>query len=48
MTDSHGKFGHHEMMECCKEHMMTKEHLKAKKKKLEEKLKWVDEKLKEL
>lgn len=40
------KWGH-EMMECCKEHAMSKEHLEAKKKMLEEKLKWVNEKLKE-
>lgn len=35
-----GKWGH-EMMDCCKEHHMSKEHLSAKKKMLEEKLEWV-------
>ena len=35
------------MMDCCKEHKMSKEHLTAKKKMLEEKLKWVNEKLEE-
>jgi hypothetical protein len=39
--------GHGEMMmDCCKEHMMSKEHLEMKKKMLEEKLKWVNEELK--
>ena len=33
------------MLDCCKEHKMSKEHLKAKKKMLEEKLKWVEEQL---
>ena len=33
------------MMECCKEHGMSKEHLEMKKKMLEEKLKWVEEEL---
>lgn len=33
------------MMDCCLEHKMSKEHLEAKKKMLEEKLKWVNEKL---
>jgi len=33
------------MMECCEEHKMSKEHLKAKKEMLEKKLKWVTEKL---
>jgi hypothetical protein len=37
----------HEMMDCCKEHGMSKKHLEAKKKMLEEKLEWVNEKLKE-
>jgi len=37
--------GHGEMMDCCKEHMMSKEHLEMKKKRLEEKLKWVNEQL---
>ena len=32
-------------MDCCKEHKMSKEHLEAKKKFLEEKLKWVNEEL---
>ncbi len=39
------KWGH-DMMECCKEHSMSKEHLEAMKKMLEEKLKWVSEELK--
>lgn len=39
----HGKHGM--MMDCCKEHMMSKEHLQMKKEMLEEKLKWVKEKL---
>ncbi len=38
----HGKM----MMDCCKEHAMSKEHLEMKKKMLEEKLKWVNEELK--
>lgn len=33
------------MMECCKEHGMSKEHLEMKKKMLEEKLKWVTQEL---
>ena len=33
------------MFDCCQEHKMSKEHLEAKKKMLEEKLKWVNEKL---
>ena len=41
--EGHGKM----MMECCQEHMMTKEHLEAKKEKLEKKLEWVNEKLAE-
>jgi hypothetical protein len=42
------KFGHGEhgmMMDCCKEHMMSKDHLEMKKKMLEKKLKWVNEEL---
>lgn len=39
------KGGHGMMMECCKEHAMSKEHLEMKKKFLEEKLKWVNEEL---
>ena len=35
------------MMDCCQEHKMSKEHLENKKKMLEEKLKWVNEKLEE-
>ena len=37
----------HSMMilDCCKEHKMSKEHLEQKKKRLEEKLKWVMEEL---
>lgn len=35
------------MMDCCQEHKMSKEHLENKKKMLEEKLKWVNEKLAE-
>ena len=42
---SHGGHGMKMMMECCKEHKMSKEHLKAKKKMLEEKLNWVNEEL---
>jgi len=43
-----GGSGHGMMMlECCEEHKMSKEHLKAKKEMLEEKLKWVNEKLEE-
>jgi hypothetical protein len=38
--------GGHQMMECCEEHAMSKEHLEAKKKMLEEKLEWVNEQLK--
>jgi hypothetical protein len=37
--------GHRMMMDCCKEHAMSKEHLEMKKKMLEEKLKWVNEEL---
>ena len=37
--------GGHEMPDCCQEHKMSKEHLKAKKEMLEEKLKWVNEQL---
>ncbi len=33
------------MMECCQEHKMSKEHLEMKKKRLEEKLEWVNEQL---
>jgi len=33
------------IMDCCEEHKMSKEHLKAKKEMLEKKLKWVNEKL---
>ncbi len=40
---AHG--GHGMMMDCCMEHKMSKEHLEAKKKMLEEKLKWVEEEL---
>lgn len=41
---SHG--GHGMMMlECCQEHKMSRAHLEAKKKMLEEKLKCVNEKL---
>ncbi len=41
-----GKGGMHAMMmDCCMEHKMSKEHLEAKKKMLEEKLKWVEEEL---
>ena len=36
-----------EDMECCMKHKMSKEHLQMKKKMLEEKLKWVTEKLEE-
>ena len=43
---SHGGHGMGMMMDCCKEHMMSKEHLEMKKKKLEDKLKWVEEELK--
>ncbi|MDO8497340.1 MAG: hypothetical protein Q7S61_02225 [bacterium] len=32
-------------LDCCEGHSMSKEHLEAKKKKLEEKLKWVNEEL---
>ena len=43
---SHG--GHGMMMlDCCVEHKNSKEHLEMKKKMLEEKLKWVNEKLAE-
>lgn len=43
---SHGGHGMKGMMmDCCKEHSMSNEHLEAKKKMLEEKLKWVNEKL---
>ncbi|HYK08768.1 MAG TPA: DUF5320 domain-containing protein [Candidatus Eisenbacteria bacterium] len=34
-------------MECCEEHEMSREHLENKKKMLEEKLQWVEERLKE-
>lgn len=44
-TCSHGE--HEWMMDCCKEHLMSKEHLEMKKKMLEKKLKWVNEKLAE-
>lgn len=37
--------GYDMIPECCQEHKMSKEHLEAKKKILEEKLKWVEEKL---
>ena len=37
--------GHGWDMECCEKHRMSKEHLEAKKEMLEEKLKWVNEKL---
>lgn len=40
---SHG--GHGMMMDCCQGHKMSKEYLEAKKKMLEEKLKWVNEEL---
>jgi len=40
---SHGEHGI--MFDCCQEHKMSNEHLEAKKKMLEEKLKWVNEKL---
>ncbi len=41
-----GKEGYGMMkMDCCKDHAMSKEHLEMKKKMLEEKLKWVNEKL---
>lgn len=33
------------MFDCCLEHKMSKEHLEAKEKMLEEKLKWVKEEL---
>lgn len=39
----HGEHGM--IMDCCKEHAMSKEHLEMKKKMLEEKLKWVNEEL---
>ena len=32
-------------MDCCSEHRVSKEHLEGKKKRLEEKLKWVNEEL---
>ena len=32
-------------MDCCHEHRMSKEHLEGKKKRLEEKLNWVNEEL---
>ncbi len=38
--------GHGDMMDCCKEHAMSKQHLEMKKKMLEEKLEWVNEQLK--
>lgn len=41
---SHGGHGMM-MMDCCKEHAKSKEHLEMKKKMLEEKLKWVNEEL---
>jgi len=41
---SHGEHGMM-MLDCCQEHKMSKEHLEAKKKMLEEKLKWVKEEL---
>lgn len=37
--------GHGMTMDCCEEHAMSKEHLEMKKKMLEKKLKWVNEKL---
>ena len=37
--------GHKMMPDCCMQHKMSKEHLEAKKKMLEEKLKWVEEEL---
>ena len=39
------KGGHGMMLDCCKEHGMSKEHLEAKKEMLEKKLKWVNEEL---
>ena len=49
MMDKKCDCGHggHDMMDCCQGHKMSKEHLAAKKKMLEEKLKWVEEKLAE-
>lgn len=41
-----GEHHEHEMMECCEEHMMSKEHLEHKKEWLEKKLKMIEEKLK--
>lgn len=41
---SHGEHGKM-MMNCCREHVMSKEHLEMKKKMLEEKLKWINEQL---
>ena len=48
MDNKHGccHHGEHGTMDCCQEHMMSKEHLEMKKKMLEEKLKWVNEELK--
>ena len=42
-----GNMGGHGMMmmDCCQEHKMSEEHLKAKKEMLEGKLKWVEEEL---
>ena len=40
------KWAGHDMMDCCKEHMMSEKHLKNKKKRIEEKLEWIDEELK--
>jgi len=54
MMDQHGHTGNCQcgcgkggimMMDCCMKHKMSKEHLEAKKKMLEEKLKWVEEEL---
>jgi len=46
MMDKKFGYGEHRMMmDCCKEHMMSKNHLEMKKKMLEEKLKWVNEEL---
>lgn len=41
-----GHWGMGMTMDCCQEHMSSKEHLENKKKMLEEKLKWVNEELK--
>ena len=48
MDKKWGSGGKHGMMcmECCDEHMMSKEHLEMKKKMLQEKLDWIDEELK--